>query len=482
MKQFIPQSSTEPSPPTDPPAAPGFPEDLALRLADALGRPAAQQPDWPDPARTQAVSAALASAPPLTSPAEVDRLSDQLARVARGEAFLLQGGDCAETFDGNTEDHVRGTLRVLQHMSLVLAYGTGLPVVKVGRLAGQYAKPRSNGTDALGLPVYRGDIVNSPDLTPEARTPDPERMLRAHSNSAITLNLLRTLHRDSALGTDQMRDWNEEFARSSADGRHEELAARIGRGLGLLSAWGTLPGGAESAEIFTSHEALLLDYERALLRAHRTPAGTARLYALSAHMLWIGERTRQPDGAHIALAELLANPVGVKLGPGTTPAQALEYVERLDPRGVPGRVTLISRMGSERIRDVLPAIVERVTASGHQVVWQCDPMHGNTHESPSGYKTRSFERILAEVEGFFDVHRDLGTHPGGIHVELTGDDVTECLGGAQEIDDLALAGRYESVCDPRLNAGQSLELAYLIADMLERQADSRIGRVRAASS
>ncbi|MGV9965649.1 3-deoxy-7-phosphoheptulonate synthase class II [Streptomyces olivaceus] len=482
MNLFVPHSSADPSRPTYPAVPPGLPEDLAQRLTDALSRPAAQQPDWPDPAHTHAVRTALAGAPPLTSPAEVDRLSAQLARVARGEAFLLQGGDCAETFDGNTESHVRGILRVLTHMSLVLAYGTGLPVVKVGRIAGQYAKPRSNGTDALGLPVYRGDIVNSPAPTYEARTPDPERMLRAHSSSAITLNLLRTLHRERALDMAQVRYWNEEFARSSADGRHEELASRIGRGLGLLSAWGTDPGGAETAELFTSHEALLLDYERTQLRPNRTAGGATRLYALSSHMLWIGERTRQTEGAHIALAELLANPIGVKLGPGTTPAQALEYVERLDPRRVPGRVTLISRMGSDRVRDVLPPIVEQVTASGHQVVWQCDPMHGNTHESPSGYKTRSFERILAEVEGFFEVHRRLGTHPGGIHVELTGDDVTECLGGAQEIDDLALAGRYESVCDPRLNAGQSLELAYLIADMLERQADNGIARGAGASS
>ncbi|MEU3573853.1 class II 3-deoxy-7-phosphoheptulonate synthase [Kitasatospora sp. NPDC036755] len=446
-----------------------LPTELRARLADALLRPAAQQPSWPDPERTGAVRAVLADAPPLTSPAEIDRLSARLARVARGEAFLLQGGDCAETFTGNTESHVRGTIRTLQQMAMVIAYGTGLPVVKVGRLAGQYAKPRSNATDVLGLPVYRGDIVNAPEPTPEARRADPERMLRAYSNSAITLNLLRTLTSDGAVDLRRVHDWNREFVRTSTVGdRYELLALEIERGVGLLSAWGAGHDTPDTGEMFASHEALLLDYEQALLRVDRSPAGEPRLYGLSSHFLWIGERTRQLDGAHIALAELLANPIGLKLGPGTSPEQALEYVERLDPHRVPGRLTLISRMGSGRIREVLPPIVERIAASGHQVVWQCDPMHGNTYESASGYKTRHFDAIADEVEGFFEVHRELGTHPGGIHVELTGDDVTECTGGAQEIDDTALADRYETACDPRLNSQQSLELAFLIAELSSR--------------
>jgi 3-deoxy-7-phosphoheptulonate synthase len=416
---------------------PGLPEGLTRQLLDALDRPAAQQPLWPDPERARVVSSALAHLPALTSPSEVDRLRGHLARVAQGEAVLLHGGDCAETFAGNTEAHIRGTLRVLRHVGRILAQGTGLPVVTVGRIAGQYAKPRSQSTDALGLPVYRGDIVNSPEPTPECRSPDPERMLRAHSSSAVTLNLLRTLRDD--------------------------------------------PDTAEGAEIFASHEALLLDYERALLRAHRTAAGEERLYALSTHMLWIGERTRQLHGAHIALAELTANPIGVKLGPDTTAAQAVEYAERLDRRHEPGWLTFISRMGSARVGDLLPPIVERVRASGHQVVWQCDPMHGNTHESPSGYKTRSLERILDEVSGYFEVHRWLGTHPGGVHLELTGDDVTECLGGAQAIDDLALAARYESACDPRLNAGQSVELAHRIVGLFGRHTAASRGRSAADS-
>jgi 3-deoxy-7-phosphoheptulonate synthase len=408
--------------------------------------------------------------PPIVVPAGVDRLGARLAAVARGEGFLLQGGDCAETFRNNTEPHILGNLQTLLQMAVVLTYGAGLPVVTVGRMAGQYAKPRSAETDALGLPVYRGDIVNSLATTRQARIPDPRRMIEAYANSVATMNLVRALSRAGLAELTSIHDWNREFMLSSpASERYEALAAEIDRCVRFVAASGAHGGWLDAAELFSSHEALLLDYERAMLRLD-TAGDEPTLYDLSAHFLWIGERTRQLDGAHIAFAELLANPIGLKLGPTTTPEQAVEYVERLDPRHTPGRLTLISRMGNARVRDVLPPIIEKVTASGHQVIWQCDPMHGNTYESSSGYKTRHFDRIVDEVLGFFEVHRVLGTHPGGIHVELTGEDVTECLGGAQDIGDVDLADRYETACDPRLNTQQSLELAFLAAELLRDRA------------
>jgi len=413
------------------------------------------------------VRTVLESAPPIAVPAEIDRLRRRLAAVARGEAFLLQGGDCAETFESNTEPHIRANLRTLLQMAVVLTYGASLPVVKVGRIAGQYAKPRSNPTDSLGLPVYRGDIVNS--LTPDAklRVPDPGRMIRAYANSAAAMNLVRALTAAGMADLAQVHNWNKDFVRTSPAGeRYEALADEIDRGLRFMAACGVQDTSLHSTEIFASHEALLLDYERAMLRLDRPGDPDAKLYNLSAHFLWIGERTRQLDGAHIAFAEIMANPIGVKIGPTTTPEQAVEYVERLDPYNEPGRLTLISRMGNNKVRDVLPPIVEKVEASGHKVVWQCDPMHGNTHESSNGYKTRHFDRIVDEVQGFFEVHRALGSYPGGIHVELTGENVTECLGGAQDISDLDLSDRYETACDPRLNTQQSLELAFLVAEML----------------
>ena len=440
--------------------------ELRDRLADALSRPAAQQPPWPDPVQVRAVCEALGSVPPITVPEEIDRLRERLAAVARGEAFVLQGGDCAETFAGNTEAHVRANIRTLLQMAVVLTYGASMPVVKVGRIAGQYAKPRSNSLDSLGLPVYRGDIANSLDPFPAARVPDPGRMMQAYANSAATMNLVRSLAGVGLADLERVHDWNRDFVRTSPAGeRYEALATEIDRGLAFMSACSVDHGSLHTTEIFASHEALLLDYESALLRTGGSGA-EQQLYGVSSHFLWIGERTRQLDGAHIAFAELLANPIGLKVGPGTTPEQAVEYVERLDARNEPGRLTLISRMGNERIRDVLPPIVEKVSASGHQVIWQCDPMHGNTHEAASGYKTRHFDRIVDEMKGFFEVHRGLGTHPGGIHVELTGDDVTECLGGAQDINDDDLAGHYETTCDPRLNPQQSVELAFLVAEML----------------
>ena len=448
------------------PELPPLPVELRKKLDVALALPAGQQPNWPDPEAVRNVRAVLESVPPITVPAEVDRLQEQLAAVARGEAFLLQGGDCAETFVDNTEPHLRANIRTLLQMAVVLTYGSSMPVIKVGRVAGQYAKPRSAALDALGLASYRGDMINSLVATPEARVHDPSRLIRAYANAAAAMNLVRALTLAGMADLHKVHDWNKDFVlRSPAGARYEALAGEIDRGLRFMSACGVNDSSLHSTEIYASHEALVLDYERAMLRLDTT-AELPKLYDLSAHFLWVGERTRALGGAHIAFAELLANPIGLKLGPGTTPDQAVEYVERLDPHGIPGRLTLISRMGAQRVRDVLPQIVAKVTASGHHVIWQCDPMHGNTIESSTGYKTRHFDWVVDEVQGFFEVHHALGTYPGGIHVELTGEDVTECLGGAQDISDADLSGRYETACDPRLNTQQALELAFLVAEML----------------
>ncbi|HEV8555480.1 MAG TPA: 3-deoxy-7-phosphoheptulonate synthase class II [Actinophytocola sp.] len=444
-----------------------LPPDVRAQVAAALSWPAVQQPAWPNPDNSRQVGRILESSPPIVVHEEVDRLRDQLGAVARGEAFLLQGGDCAETFALNTEPHIKATLRVILQMAVVLAYGASLPIVKIGRMAGQYAKPRSKPIDNHGLPVYCGDMINSSEPLKQLRIPDPSRMIRAYANSAATLNLVRGLAGGGLAGLRRLHEGNIEFVRrSSAGARYEALVAEIGRGMRFVSAYGVADAKLDSAEMFTSHEALVLDYERSLLRPGGLDGVRAAPYDLSAHFVWIGERTRQLDGAHIAFAELLANPIGVKLGPTTTPEQVVEYARRLDPRREPGRLTFISRMGNGNIRRVLPPLVQAVRNVGHPVVWQCDPMHGNTHESSTGYKTRHFDRIVDEVQGFFEVHRRLGTHPGGIHIELTGEDVTECLGGAQEISDADLHGRYETACDPRLNVEQALELALLVAEML----------------
>jgi len=448
------------------PTLPPLPDAMRDRLAAALALPAAQQPEWSDPDQVTAIRTVLESVPPVTVASEVDELHRQLAAVARGEAFLLQGGDCAETFATNTEPHIRGNIRTLLQMAVVLTYGSSMPVVKVARIAGQYAKPRSSAIDALGLPSYRGDIINSLTTDAQARVPDPSRMIRAYANASAAMNLVRAVTGSEAGDLASAHSWNQKFVRTSRAGqRYEKMASEIDRAMRFMAACGADSHSLHSVDVFSSHEALLLDYERSMLRLDET-GDEPRLYDLSGHFLWIGERTRQLDGAHIAFAELLANPIGLKIGPTTSPELAVEYVERLDPHNTPGRLTLVSRMGNGKIRDVLPAIVQKVEASGHKVIWQCDPMHGNTHESPSGYKTRHFDRIVDEVQGFFEVHRELDTHPGGIHIELTGEDVTECLGGAQEISDSDLAGRYETACDPRLNTQQSLELAFLVSEML----------------
>ncbi|MGI8627617.1 MAG: class II 3-deoxy-7-phosphoheptulonate synthase [Geodermatophilaceae bacterium] len=424
--------------------------------------PIAQQPTWPDRRELESVLTTLSTVPPIVAPSEVDLLRSRLAEVAAGKAFLLQGGDCAETFDDNTEPRLRGTTRTLLQMAVVLTYGASLPVVKVGRIAGQYAKPRSSELDALGLPSYRGDLINSLEPNPQARVADPQRMVRAYANSAAAMNMIRAYARGGLADLHAVHDWNREFvAQSRAGVRYETIAQEIDRALAFMAACGVNDDALRSVDIYNSHEALILEYDRALCRMEGD-----RAYDLSAHFVWVGERTRQRGGAHLEFVAQLANPIGVKLGPTVTPDEAVELVERLDPDNSPGRLTLISRMGNGRVRDVLPPIIEKVQATGRQIVWQCDPMHGNTHETPSGYKTRHFDRIVDEVMGFFEVHLELGTYPGGIHVELTGEAVTECLGGAQDISDADLAGRYETACDPRLNTGQSLELAFLVAEML----------------
>jgi 3-deoxy-7-phosphoheptulonate synthase len=428
--------------------------------------PAAQQPSWPDESVLRDVAATLATRPPLVVASEVDQLRDRLAEVARGKAFLLQGGDCAETFETSSQADVAGKVRVLLQMAVVLTYGAAMPVVKLGRIAGQYAKPRSSDIDATGRLSYRGDMVN--DLFGE-RTPDPNRILRAYSTAASTLNLLRAYAGGGLASLDRVHAWNTTFARSTETGaRYERLAGEIDRAVRFMRACGVHDAALEGVELYAGHEALILEYERALTRVE-----DGRAYDLSGHFVWVGERTRQLDGAHLEFVSRIANPIGVKLGPTTTPEFAAELVERLDPDGIPGRLTLISRMSNGLVRDRLPAIVEKVSSTGHLVVWQCDPMHGNTEETADGVKTRHLDRIIDEVDGFFDVHADLGTHPGGLHVELTGDDVTECIGGTAELTAADLGRRYETACDPRLNIEQSLELAFRVAERLVAERRTR---------
>jgi 3-deoxy-7-phosphoheptulonate synthase len=430
-------------------------------------RPAAHQPDWPDLSVLDDVTAQLRVLPPLVFAGECDALKERLGAVARGEAFLLQGGDCAETFVDSTADAIRNKIKTLLQMAVVLTYGAQVPVVKVGRIAGQFAKPRSAASetrDGVTLPSYRGDAVNGVEFTLEARTPDPHRLLRMYNTSAATLNLVRAFTQGGLADLREVHSWNSGFvAASSAHQRYEAIARDIDRALAFMAAAGVDPEAFRTVDLYSSHEALLLDYERALTRID---SRTGLPYDVSGHLVWVGERTRDLGGAHVAFAASVRNPVAVKLGPTTTPDEALALVERLDPDGEPGRLTFISRMGRDRVRDALPAVVEKVTASGATVAWVCDPMHGNTFEAPDGLKTRRFDDVIDEVRGFFEVHRALGTHPGGLHMELTGDDVTECLGGSGGIGETDLPMRYQTVCDPRLNHAQSLELAFLVAEML----------------
>jgi 3-deoxy-7-phosphoheptulonate synthase len=438
-------------------------------LADLHALGPAQQPAYPDAAAVELAVSRLRSCPPLVFAGECDELKTKIGAVARGEAFLLQGGDCAETFAGVTADNVRNKLRVLLQMAVVLTYAASVPVVKVGRIAGQYAKPRSSDTEirnGVTLPAYRGDAVNGFDFVPGARTPDPQRLVDVYNSSAATLNLVRAFVTGGYADLRQVHTWNTDFVRDSAAGqRYEQVAGEIDRALTFMQAIGADPDEFHRVDFHSSHEALILEYEHALTRID---SRTGTPYDVSGHFLWIGDRTRQLDGAHVELMRHIRNPIGVKLGPTATPDDALALAGKLNPDNEPGRLTFVTRFGAGRVRDRLPHLVEKVSAAGVEVAWVCDPMHGNTFEASSGHKTRRFDDVIEEVQGFFDVHRSLGTWPGGVHVELTGDDVTECVGGGEELAEVDLAHRYESVCDPRLNRVQSLELAFLVAEMLRK--------------
>jgi 3-deoxy-7-phosphoheptulonate synthase len=426
-----------------------------------------QRPAWPDAVTLRDVVDRLSALPPLVFAGECDALTERLAAVARGEAFLLQGGDCAETFADSTADAIRNKIKTLLQMAVVLTYGAQVPVVKIGRLAGQFAKPRSQDVetrDGVTLPAYRGDAVNGLEFTAAARTPDPARLLQVYNTSAATLNLVRAFTQGGFADLRQVHAWNQGFVRdNTAHQRYELMARDIDRALQFMHACGVDTEEFRTVDLYSSHEALLIDYERPLTRID---SRTGTPYDVSAHFLWVGERTRAIGGAHIDFVAGIRNPLGVKLGPSATPDDAIALVERLDPQRQPGRLTFVTRMGAARVREVLPAIVEKVTASGALVGWVCDPMHGNTFEAEDGRKTRRFDDVIEEVRGFFEVHRALGTHPGGVHIELTGDDVTECLGGSGNIGELDLPMRYQTACDPRLNHQQSLELAFLVAEML----------------
>jgi 3-deoxy-7-phosphoheptulonate synthase len=428
--------------------------------------PIAQQPAWPSADALAAASAELSSLPPLVFAGEVDILRTRLASAARGEAFLLQGGDCAETFAAATANQIRDRVKTILQMAVVLTYGASMPVIKMGRMAGQFAKPRSSETETRGevtLPAYRGDVVNGYDFTPEARTADPSRLVRGYHTAASTLNLIRAFTQGGFADLRQVHSWNQGFARNPANVRYEHMAREIDRAIKFMMACGADFEALKRTEFYISHEALLMDYERPLTRID---SRTGTPYDTSAHFIWVGERTRQLDGAHLDFVSRVRNPLGVKLGPSTSPQQVLDLIERLDPDREPGRLTFITRMGAGRVRDVLPGLLEAVKASGATPLWVSDPMHGNGLTTPNGYKTRRFDDVVDEVKGFFEAHRAAGTHPGGIHIELTGDDVTECLGGSEQIDEATLATRYESLCDPRLNHMQSLELAFLVAEEL----------------
>jgi 3-deoxy-7-phosphoheptulonate synthase len=465
---------------------PGF--DMAAKWTPSSWRskPILQQPDWPDKAKLEETEERLSRFPPLVFAGEARRLKEHLARVADGKAFLLQGGDCAESFAEFHPDNIRDTFRVLLQMAVVLTYGAACPVVKVGRMAGQFAKPRSDdfeSRDGVSLPSYRGDMVNGMDFTPAARTPDPERMIQAFSQAAATLNLLRAFAQGGFADLHRVHRWNLGFVEKSPEGqRYQELADRLADTLGFMAACGltseTTPQIRET-DFFTSHEALLLGYEQALTRVDSL---TGEWYDCSAHMLWVGDRTRQADNAQIEFLRGVKNPLGMKCGPSLKPDDLLRAIDLLNPDNEPGRLTLIVRLGADDVGNKLPPLIRAVEREGRVVVWSCDPMHANIVKSSNGYKTRHVDRILAEVRGFFEVHQAEGTYAGGVHLEMTGQDVTECVGGAQAITETGLADRYHTHCDPRLNASQALELAFVLADMLKKERQQNgDSRIKAAS-
>jgi 3-deoxy-7-phosphoheptulonate synthase len=427
---------------------------------------AAQQPTWPDPKKLEEVKAILATYPPLVFAGEVDILKNRLAQAASGKAFLLQGGDCAETFADATADRIRNRVKTMLQMAVVLTYGASMPVVKMGRMAGQFAKPRTSDTETregLELPAYRGDAVNGYDFTLESRTADPTRLLQAYNTSAATLNLIRAFTMGGFADLRSVHEWNKGFTDNPANSRYETMAREIDKAIKFMAACGADFNELRTTEFYTSHEGLLFDYERPMTRID---SRTGTPYDTSAHFIWIGERTRKLDGAHMDFLSRVRNPLGVKLGPNTSVDDVLALIEKLDPEREPGRLTLISRMGAGKIREALPKLVKAVKDAGAQPLWVSDPMHGNGITTANGYKSRRFDDVMDEVRGFFEVHRDLGTFPGGVHIELTGDDVAECLGGSEHIDEATLESRYESLCDPRLNHSQSLELAFLVAEEL----------------
>jgi 3-deoxy-7-phosphoheptulonate synthase len=432
--------------------------------------PALQQPEWPSAERVETVRARLAAMPPLVFAGEARALREALARVAEGQAFLLQAGDCVESFHEFSAITIREKLKIMLQMAAVLTYGATLPVVKVGRIAGQFVKPRTSPTERVGdeeIPAFRGHMVNGEAPTADSRRPDPERMLHGYHQSAATLNLVRAFTKGGFADLTQVHMWNQEFVASSPQGRrYEQLASEIERALRFMAACGIDlrdEPQLHQVDFWTSHEGLLLEYEEALTRRDSL---TGDWYDCSAHMLWIGERTRQPDGAHVEFFTGVHNPIGVKLGPTATAEETLELCERLNPQRTPGRLTLITRMGADRVFELLPPLLRAVRDAEHPVVWVCDPMHANVFTSATGRKTRHFDAVLGEIEGFFAAHRQAGSWPGGVHLEFTGDDVTECLGGSEDVQESQLDTRYMSLCDPRLNARQSLDLAFRVAELM----------------
>ncbi len=445
--------------------------------SDWRSKPRVQMPEYTDAAALNAVEGRLASYPPLVFAGEARKLKSHLAAVSKGEAFLLQGGDCAESFAEFSADGIRDTFKVMLQMAMVLTYGAKLPVVKVGRIAGQMAKPRSapNETiDGTELPSYRGDIVNGFDFTPEARIPDPERMLQAYLQSAATLNLLRAFSTGGFADVHQVHGWTLGFTDANEVKKYSDMAARISDTLAFMEAAGIRDEAAhalETVEFYTSHEALLLEYEEALCRLDST---SGKWLAGSGHMIWIGDRTRQPDGAHVEFCKGVQNPIGLKCGPSMTTGHLKSLISSLNPENEPGRLTLIARFGAGSVGEHLPRLIRAVEEEGANVVWTCDAMHGNTIKSTSGYKTRPFDSVLREVREFFAVHNAEGSIPGGVHFEMTGKDVTECTGGVRAVTDEDLSSRYHTACDPRLNASQSLELAFLVAEELSNRRDTLV--------